>query len=84
MTAPYDSTVRVVGALSYGDPSCLGVDTYTRADDRLSNPYLRLNGLADWPGRSAYFLDAERGTGSPAGERVRPGRRKPRTKDTRA
>ena len=39
-------------------------DTYTRADDRLSNPYLRLNGLADWPGRSAYFLDAERGTGT--------------------
>ncbi len=29
-------------------------------------------------------LDAERTTGSPAGERVRPGRRKPRTKGTKA
>jgi len=29
-------------------------------------------------------LDTERSTGAPAGERVRPGRRKPRTKDTKA
>lgn len=29
-------------------------------------------------------LDSERSTGTPAGERVRPGRRKPRTKDTTA
>ena len=28
-------------------------------------------------------LDAERSTGTPSGERVRPGRRKPRTKDAR-
>jgi len=45
---------------SYGT---LGV-TYTRDDDRLANPYLRLNGLVDVFGRSAYYLDAERGVGT--------------------
>ncbi len=38
--------------------------TYSRADDRLANPYLRLNGLTDVLGRSAYYLDAERGVGT--------------------
>ncbi len=39
--------------------------TYTRSDDeRLSNPYLRLNGLFDGFGRSAYYIDAERGAGT--------------------
>jgi len=38
--------------------------TYTRDDDRFSNPYLRLNGLVDGFGRTAYFLDVERGNGT--------------------
>lgn len=39
--------------------------TYTRTpDDRLANPYIRLNGLTDFLGRSAYFVDIERGTGT--------------------
>lgn len=38
--------------------------TYTRDEGRLSNPYLRLNGLTDVLGRSAYFVDVERGVGS--------------------
>jgi tetratricopeptide (TPR) repeat protein len=38
--------------------------TYTRDDDRLANPVLRLNGLVDVFGRSAYFIDAERGIGT--------------------
>lgn len=31
-----DATVRVLGALSYGDPSCVGRDSYTRADLQLA------------------------------------------------
>lgn len=38
--------------------------TYNRGDDRLMNPYVRLNGLVDWFGRSAYFIDAEQGVGT--------------------
>lgn len=32
MVLASDSTVRVVGVLSWGDPSCVGRDRYTRAD----------------------------------------------------
>lgn len=39
-------------------------DSYSRSDNRLSNPYVRLNGLVDWFGRSAYFIDAESGVGT--------------------
>ncbi|HVO86998.1 MAG TPA: tetratricopeptide repeat protein [Casimicrobiaceae bacterium] len=39
--------------------------TYSRdSDDRLWNPYLRLNGLFDVFARGAYFIDAERGVGT--------------------
>ena len=39
--------------------------TYNRSDDdRLGNPYFRLNGLVDGWGRTAYFLDVERGNGT--------------------
>lgn len=37
---------------------------YTTNGDRLSNPYLRLNGLVDAPFRSAYYVDVERGVGT--------------------
>jgi tetratricopeptide (TPR) repeat protein len=47
-------------------------DTHTRADDRLSNPYLRLNGVADVLGRSAWFLDAERAVGTTLTENTAP------------
>lgn len=47
-----------------GDYGTLGL-TYSRTtDDRLSNPYLRLNGLVDGLGRTAYFVDIEKGTGT--------------------
>lgn len=36
MVLASDSTVRVLGALSYGDPSCVGQDSYTRTDLQLS------------------------------------------------
>ena len=39
-------------------------ETYGSGNDRLSNPYLRLNGIVDWPRRSAYFIDAEEGVGT--------------------
>lgn len=35
--------------------------TFNFDDERLSNPYLRLNGLVDWPRQSAYFVDVEHG-----------------------
>jgi tetratricopeptide (TPR) repeat protein len=35
--------------------------TFSWDGERLSNPYLRLNGLVDWPRQSAYFADAEKG-----------------------
>ena len=38
--------------------------TWNGPDDRLSNPYLRLNGLIDGYGRTAYFIDAERANGT--------------------
>jgi tetratricopeptide (TPR) repeat protein len=38
--------------------------TFSFDGDRFSNPYLRLNGLVDWPRQSAYFVDVERGTGT--------------------
>ena len=40
-------------------------NTYLRSsEDRLWNPYVRLNGVADWFTRGAYFIDAERGIGT--------------------
>lgn len=38
--------------------------SYDQGDLRLANPYLRLNGLVDWPMRSAYFVDVESGVGT--------------------
>ena len=47
--------------------------TYNRGtDDRLANPYIRLNGLTDAFGRSAYFIDAEKGTGTSFTDTVAP------------
>ncbi len=36
MVLASDATVRVLGALSYGDPSCVGRDNYTRTDLQLA------------------------------------------------
>lgn len=38
--------------------------SYSYGDNRLSNPYLRLNGLTEFMGPGAYFLDAESGAGT--------------------
>jgi tetratricopeptide (TPR) repeat protein len=55
-------------AATYGT---LGL-SYVRSDDRLSNPYVRLNGLTDAVGHSAYFIDAETGNGTTVTETVAP------------
>lgn len=36
MVLASDSTVRVIGTLSYGDPSCVGQDSFTRTDLQLA------------------------------------------------
>ena len=46
--------------------------SYDKGDDRLSNPYIRLNGLFDFPRRSAYYLDAESGVGTTKTDSVDP------------
>jgi Flp pilus assembly protein TadD len=47
--------------------------TYSRnSDERLANPYIRLSGLTDVFGRSAYFLDVERGNGNGFTENTAP------------
>jgi tetratricopeptide (TPR) repeat protein len=59
--------------------------TYTRnSDDRLANPYVRLNGLTDVLGRSAYFVDVETGNGTTHIDTVAPDGTSTRVKgDTR-
>ncbi len=47
-----------------GNYATLG-NTYLRStDQRLWNPYLRLNGVVDGYSRGAYFIDAEKGVGT--------------------
>lgn len=56
---------------SAGHYRTLGL-TYTWPDDKLANPYLRLNGLIDGFGRTAYFIDAERANGTSFFDQVGP------------
>jgi len=46
--------------------------THSRDDDRLTNPYIRLNGLADVFGRSAWYLDVEGANGTTANANTAP------------
>jgi len=47
-----------------GNYATLG-NTYLRStEERLWNPYARLNGVVDWFTRGAYFIDAESGVGT--------------------
>lgn len=46
---------------SYGT---LGLGYTDSTEYTLSNPYVRLNGVADWAGRSAWYVDVESGVGT--------------------